>query len=290
MTAGLESRLRRMGYTQARLLLLGTGLGVLILITAVMYVRRVDTVEVVATLLFIPVFLAFVFFSLPGGLFAGAVAGAVYAALRYPAIDAVGFGSFSSLIVTRSIAYLLFGAIGGIANGQLRSSLRKLDLYDQIDDETGLFNARFFVQDTDLEMSRSRRYQTIFSISAVDFPISILSGLGLRRRNGLLRDVGRLLRGSVRTVDRAVHARDASSHRIAVVLPETGREGARVFTERLASELSSFLAQRGADAGDDGVRHASFTYPDDETPIQRLRTQFTEIDHAEHPEPASGQR
>src|SRR5205807_96489 len=140
------------------------------LTAVVTYVRRVETAEVAAILFFMPIFVAFVFWDWIGGLVvaAGAIAG--YIALREPAIHALGSGKFIGLIFSRSIAFLAFGAIGGLANQQLEASLTKLDLYDQVDDDTGLYNARFFLQDTDLEVSRSRRYQTIFSVTVVDVP------------------------------------------------------------------------------------------------------------------------
>ena len=43
----------------------------------------------------------------------------------------------SALIIGRGIGYLGFGALGGWAAQQLERSLEKLDLYDQVDDQTG---------------------------------------------------------------------------------------------------------------------------------------------------------
>src|SRR5438270_8704353 len=163
---------RGLSYNQVRILMLVSGLALLAITAGVSYVRRVETAEVAAILFFIPIFVAFVFWDWKGGLIAAALATAGYIALRWPAIEAIGAGRFTSLIFSRAVAFFAFGAIGGLANQQLRGSLTKLDLYDQIDDETGLFNARYFLQDTDLEMSRARRYQTIFSVSLVDLPAS----------------------------------------------------------------------------------------------------------------------
>src|SRR5438874_176575 len=173
---------RGLSYNQVRTLLLVGGLILLGVTAGVNYVRRVETAEVAAILFFIPIFVAFVFWDWAGGLILAAAATAGYIALRYPAIHAIGAGEFTSLIFSRSIAFFAFGAIGGLANQQLKGSLTKLDLYDQIDDDTGLFNARHFLQDTDLEMSRSRRYQTIFSVTVVDIPAEALDGMGRRRR------------------------------------------------------------------------------------------------------------
>src|SRR5688500_3881733 len=227
MSSALTSQ-SGMNYQTARRLLLAGGLAVLLVIAAVMYVRRVDTVEVVAVLLFIPVFVAFVFWNAVGGLAAALAATAVYVAMRVPAIDAVGAGRFTGLLISRGLAYLAFGGVGGWANRQLEASLTKLDLYDEIDDETGLKNARFFVQDTQLEMARAKRYQTLFSVVVVDIPAEPIDGLGRRARRNVLKGLGRVLSESVRTVDRAAHGRGPAHsrgplhHRIAVVLPETG--------------------------------------------------------------------
>ena len=281
----MSQTLSRMGYTRARSLLLAAGLAVLVIVTIVMYVRRVDPVEVAGTLLFIPIFAAFVFWNVRGGLIAAGLAVVVYTVLRYPAIQAVGADPFLGLIGSRALAYLAFGGIGGVASRQLEASLGKLELYDQIDDATGLFNARFFVQDTELEISRASRYQTIFSISLVDIPADSLYPIGRRQRARLFRDLGRLLRASVRTVDRAVHTREGNRHRLAVVLPETSRQGAVVFSERLAEKISEYLAEKGANIGD-GLVGQSFTYPDDEPAIQVLRSEFAAIDKDEHPEAA----
>ena len=256
---------------------------VLLVTGAVMYVRRVDPVEVAATLLFIPVFVAFIFWNARGGAIAALLAGVIYTLLRYPAIEAVGADRFAGLLASRTFAYLAFGVLGGLANRQLQSSLSKLELYDQIDDATGLFNARFFVQDSELELSRGDRYQSIFSVSVVDIPASVLEGLGRRQRNRSLKDLGRLLADSVRTVDRAVHARYGDVHRIAVVLPETAREGSNIFTTRLADKVGQYLSSKGAKL-QGPLTHRSYTYPDDLTGIQDLREEFASIDRAEHPE------
>ena len=280
----LGSSLGRISYPVARRVLLALGVVVLGLIAAVMYVRRVETVEVVGTLLFIPVFVALVLWGVRGGLVAALAAVAAYAALRYPAIEAVGADRFVPLIVSRGVAFLAFGLIGGWATRQLEMSLEKLELYDQVDDETGLFNAGFFVQDTDLEVSRSKRYQTIFSVALVDVPAAAFDGLSRRDRAKALRAVGRLLTDSVRTVDRAVHAFDGSRHRIAVILPETANEGARIFTDRLAGTLTEQLGGRGAQLRDGELARKAITYPGADAELEQLRDAFAAIDRAQHPE------
>lgn len=262
-------------------MLIGVGALVLAAVVGLMLVRGVDPVEVWAAVLFMPVFVAFMVSGLTGGLIAGVVAAGIYIVLRAPAIDAVGFDRFAGLILSRSAAYMLFGAIGGFANSVLAQSLQKLELYDEIDDDTGLRNARAFLTDTDLEMARARRYKTFFSVVALEFPSAGLNALGRRKRAAVLRDLGASLREAVRTVDLAVHAQDGDTHHVAVILPETASEGAAVFGGRLAPDVSAFLNERGADVG--LIAPNIMSFPDDEAALQSLRERFGQIEATEHP-------
>ena len=280
----MASRLSALGYQRARRLILIAGLIVLLLVAGLMYVRRVEPVEVAGTLLFIPIFLAFVFQGIRGGLIAAVGAAVVYAALRYPAIDLVGFGSFAGLLLSRTVAYLAFGAIGGIANSQLETSLTKLDLFDQIDDATGLFNARFFVDNTGLEKQRSQRYQTLFGVVIVDVPTTVFTGVQRRQRDRAVRELGSILKDSIRTVDRGVHAADPARHRFAAILPETAREGGGIFAGRLVIKMVEALRHRGIQVEDGVVSYDVYMFPGDEEPLEALRTEFAALDALEHPE------
>lgn len=277
---------RGIGYSRARALVIATGLGVLLITAGVMYARRVEPVEVGATLLFIPVFIGFVFWKIPGALVAGALASLGYVALRTPAIQAVGADRFVSLILSRAAAYFAFGLLGAWATRQLESSLTKLELYDQIDDATGLFNARFFVEDIELEISRARRYETLFSVVVLDVPASVFETLSRRARARVLRELGRLLKNSVRAVDRAAHASDQSRHSLAVILPETPAGGCLVFADRLVDNICQYLTRRGAPVTPDRLGLVTGTFPEDEETILGLQGEFAEIERREHPEAA----
>jgi GGDEF domain-containing protein len=258
-------------------LLLSAGLLLLGVTAAMSYVRRVENAEVVAILLFIPIFLAFAFWDWIGGAAMAAVAIGAYIAVRLPAIHAVGFSQFSGVIVSRSLAFAAFGIIGGMANRQVRASLLKLDLYDEVDDITGLNNARSFLQTIDFEMSRARRYQSFFSVSVVKVPVATFAGASRRHRHRALREIGMGLRSSVRTVDKVAYGHDVSYHVFAVVLPETGADGAAIFTERLSTRLEALLLT-------DGIESQTMTFPGDDLALQRIRNEFVDIDRMEHPE------
>ncbi|MDQ3107106.1 MAG: hypothetical protein M3Q68_04800, partial [Actinomycetota bacterium] len=211
---------------------------------------------------------------------AGLLATAMYAVLRGPAIDAIGGGRFATILAGRGIGFVAFGLLGGWASQQLEESLEKLDVYDQVDDDTGLFNARFLVQDTDLEMNRATRYETFFSVCMVELPAGPIDALPRRKRATLLRELGGQLHEAVRAVDRAVHARDGSVHRFAVVCPETGAEGAQVFAGRLAERVGAFVRSRGVRLADGELVSVACTYPGDDGRLASLREQFAAIDRS----------
>lgn len=281
VAATLSNRLSQLGYARARRLLLLTGLVVLGVVALVMYARRVDGVEVAATLLFVPVFLAFVFRGVVGGVVAAVAAIGIYTALRYPAIDAVGFGEFAGLITSRAAAYLIFGAIGGWSTQVLESSLIKLELYDEVDDETGLFNARHLLHQADLESARARRYQTLYSLVLLDLPAAPFDALRTRERRSVMRDLGRLLGEGVRNVDHVVHVRDGDVHHLAVVLPETAHDGAEVFRGRFDERVRSYLATRNV-VLDSAPPARALTFPGDDDEIAAVRAEFERIDALQH--------
>lgn len=286
MATTMSAQLARMGYGRARTLLSLVGLAILAVLVAVLLVRSVDTAEVVATLLFAPIFLLLLWFGLPGGLIGAAAATGAYVVLRADAIDAVGWGEFSALIISRAIAYFLFGAVGGWASGTLEMSLDKLDLYDQIDDLTGVNNARFLLTDVDLERARAQRYQTVFSVSFLDIDAAPIAALPGRRRKSLLRDLGAKLEDGIRSIDRVAHGFDGARHHIATILPETAESGAAVFQSRLEEQVRQFLAAQGA--GDAAVHGTVVTLPGDEAALDEHLARWRRIDSAEHAIPRDG--
>lgn len=286
MATTMSAQLARMGYGRARTLLSLVGLAILAVLVAVLLVRSVDTAEVVATLLFAPIFLLLLWFGLPGGLIGAAAATGAYVVLRADAIDAVGWGEFSALIISRAIAYFLFGAVGGWASGTLEMSLDKLDLYDQIDDLTGVNNARFLLTDVDLERARAQRYQTVFSVSFLDIDAAPIAALPGRRRKALLRDLGAKLEDGIRSIDRVAHGFDGARHHIATILPETAESGAAVFQSRLEEQVRQFLAAQGA--GDAAVHGTVVTLPGDEAALDEHLARWRRIDSAEHAIPRDG--
>lgn len=224
--------------SRARDLLLLSGLILLGLIVMSMALRGVDPVEVVATGAFAPIFAAILFFGIRGGVAVAAAASLGYVALRWPAIRLVGIPTLSGLLVSRIVGFLSFGAIGGWAASVVGNSLTKLALFDEIDDATGLHNARSLLAVLDRERSRAGRYAGVFSVVHASFERP--TGRG-RAVQSALRALGSRLVSSVRISDHLSHFSDDRSH-LVVVLPETGAEGAETVRAGLTAALEGWGA------------------------------------------------
>jgi hypothetical protein len=244
--------------TQARNLLLLSGLVLLGLIVLSMVVRGVDPAEVAATASFGPIFAAILYFGLRGGVITGVAAALGYLALRLPAIRLVGIAPLSGLLVSRVIGFLAFGTVGGWAASVVGGSLTKLALFDEIDDATGLHNARSLIAVLDRERSRAGRYAGVFSVVLATFDPP--TGRG-RAAKSAYRSLGGRLVSSVRVSDHVCHL-VVDRSQLAVVLPETGHEGAETVRSNLVSALESWGAV--------GLNTQVIVYPGDDEPLADL--------------------
>ena len=269
-TGPLPRRARRISYTAARRLTLATGLMILALLAAILYLTRVDTIEVVAVLFYLPVFVAFMTRGIPGGLVAGAAAAAAYVAIRYPSLNAIRGRSLVSLLAGRALGYLAFGGIGGWAATLLQGSILKLNLFDTVDDATGLLNARQLGIEVHRQFERARRYGSLFSMASTEIDSSVLTG-GRRRVRSQMAELGRAVKATIRQVDAAAHSTDGVVHRVVVLLPDTGAEGAAIFAARLERSLSGhlYLGQSAV-----GPSVSPLSYPEDEEKIQAVLAQL----------------
>lgn len=264
-------------YDRARSVLLFSGLILIGVVALVALVRGVDPIEVSGTLLFIPVFAGFLLFGIRGGLLMAGLASLGYMALRIPAIQLVGFGPMAGQIIARMLGYIGFAAGGGWALSQIRATVERLELHDDIDDETGLGNARSVIEAVDLERARADRYLKVFSVVAADFVVPTWADLPIRKQRALLKDLGSKLTAAVRASDHAAHTRKGDHHIIGLVLPETASEGAKIVAENLKGQLSRLVAATEP-------RVATATYPGDENALQTILDLFRAIDRTQRRE------
>lgn len=246
-----------MTFARARGLLLLSGLILIAIVGLVAISRGVDQIEVAATLFFIPVFAGFLFFGIKGGFALGLLAAMGYVAMRVASIQVLGITPLAGQIAARILGYLGFGIGGGWASQQIKSALDKLEAQDDIDDESGLGNARAMIETADLERARADRYQKIFSVMLADITDPVWGSLPMRKQRGGVRALGQRLEKAVRSTDHLSHVRQGDHHLIGVVLPETGPEGVRIAAENLRRVLTE---QAGENAG---IRVATATYPGD---------------------------
>lgn len=264
-----------MTFNRARSVLLLAGLILISLVGLIAISRGVDRVEVIATLLFIPVFVGFLFWGFRGGFWLGVVAAVTYVLLRIPSIRLLGITPLAGQLAARIVGYLGFGLGGGWAAQQIKATLDKFELHDDIDDETGLGNARSMVEVTDTERARADRYQKVFSVVLADVTGAQWSGEPNRRQRAALHDLGRMIKAAVRSSDHAAHGRKRDHHLIGLVLPETGPEGARIAGDNLRKVLL------GASGAGVAIRIAQATYPGESLgPVLDL---WSEIDRAARP-------
>lgn len=211
-----------MNYDKARGILLATGVALFGLIALTAFVRDVDGVEVVAALMYAPILAALLSFGSAAGLVMGVLAAGVYVGLRLPAIELVGFAPIAGTLMSRVLGYIAFGGLGGWAADQIRGALDRYQLIDEVDEPSGLGNSRSVVNALARESSRAKRYASPFSVVTTSF-----GELGEgRRARSVLGDLGRKVALSIRDSDHAAHVFADGMHRIIVVLPETGADGA----------------------------------------------------------------
>ena len=263
------------GYRGFRQVVLFGGVAMLIVMAILMRARGGEGVEVFAVLLYIPILLALLRFDVRGGSVAALLAFLLYVLARHSAISIVGSRHMIGLLGGHAVAYLAFGLAGGLGNSVLREAVGSVDPNSTIDTATGLYSALFFMQSTASELARAERYDSLFSVATLSISAAAVESLGKSQKALLLAELGKMLRGGVRTVDRVVIAHDAAQYRVAAILPETGAEGAKVFAGRLADRLAVFLLGYGVAVPPRSA--VTFTVPGDEEEMERLRQEFSTL-------------
>lgn len=251
-------------YRQARVLVLTLGISILTAVTASAWLRGADPVEALAIALFIPILVALVFAGPAGGGVAGAAMSIIYVTIRVSTLEGLDIGEFLGSIIARVLLYLAFGILGGFANRHLEQSLKKLEIYDEVDDLTGVGNARSLISLADREAARARRYQTTFSLGILQMDTDVIAGLDRRRADKVIRKFYGEVDKAVRTTDKVTRMATPEVEELSVILPETGPEGARIFIERARQGLLTEIGEMGVTVTEDSITGRAMTLPGDE--------------------------
>ncbi len=258
--------MRTLDWDRARAVLLATGVGLIALIALTAFIRDVDRVEIVATLMYAPILAGLLSFGLTGGLALGLAAAGVYIGLRLPAIDLVGITPLAGTIMSRVLGFVAFGALGGWAADQLRTALDRYELIDEVDEDSGLGNARAIVNSIAREASRAKRYATPFSVVTTTF-----DDIGTDRRSrARLRELGAKIAASIRASDQAAHIRSDGTHQIVLVLPETAADGAETVAANLGLLVGGVMSR-------DVVTETITDAGDDTDPLAALRSRLIDL-------------
>lgn len=163
---------------------------------------------------------------------------------------------------------LVVGLLGARASWLARGG-PNLRLHDEVDRTTGVGNARAALTLIDREFSRSSNHGSVFSVTVVDMGREIFGDVHPRRCARILSDLVGGIAADVRVGDRVCRVDTSDRELIVVVLPDTGPEGARLFTDRLVAHTQRRLATEAVPL-DRSLRTEVMTHPRDHEAIELL--------------------
>jgi len=270
-----------------RLLLLVLGAGLGFGQSVIAWERGAAPTEALAPALFIVVFAGAIFVGVSGGLAGAAIASVLYGLVLVDQSSALGIRLFLGLLISRVATYFFYGLMVAVGTRFIESRLYKLELYDQIDDETKLYNASFFLHDAELETSRATRYQSLFSVAELRIARGELEASGGRRYRRARRDFARIVARAIRTVDRAARVDIGEDELFLVMLPETGKSGSSLLATRLEASVRELLTERGL-AVNGALTSRALSYPDDSEALEELRQNVAAADEKRRVVPIGG--
>ena len=216
------------------------------------------------------------FADITGGAIAGVAVSVVYVAVRFATLGGLPPGEFVAAAVARVLLYVGLGVGGGAANRMLAQALRKLELYDEIDDTTGVGNARALLGVVDREVARADRYHSVFSFAIVRLPRGIFDAVRTRAAERALRRVCQTVEGSTRTTDLVARVPLQEREDLVVVLTETSRAGAQQLLDRLVVGTRTILGEHGIHVNGE-VTGTIFSYPGDDATLLAYRDELAAI-------------
>lgn len=159
--------------------------------------------------------------------------------LNLAGVLGVAYGSMHKLTaqessVIRSILAVMVMVVG--SSKALSKTMGELEYYSTHDPLTGLYNRRYFNEMLEYEVGRSGRHQHEFSVLMLDLDDfkDVNDTYGHPCGDSVLRRTAEILRSAMRIGDLATRI---GGDEFAIILTETGREGAKVVAEKLRSEL-----------------------------------------------------
>jgi diguanylate cyclase (GGDEF)-like protein len=164
--------------------------------------------------------------------------------------------------------WLLAYLAGVYASSERRVRAKMLEL-SQSDPLTGLFNRGALFPTLEQEVQRTRRSSRGFCVLMIDLDglKAINDSLGHLRGDEVLRSVGRVINGSIRTVDSAYRY---GGDEFLVLLPETEFIGAYVVAEKIREGVEEIGDSLGTDQAGTSVSIGLISHPEDGSSTEEL--------------------
>jgi diguanylate cyclase (GGDEF)-like protein len=163
--------------------------------------------------------------------------------LKLSGILGVAYGSVQELTpqessVIRSILAVMVMVVG--SSKALSKTMSELEFYSTHDPLTGLYNRRYFNDMLEYEIGRSGRHRHEFSVLMLDLDDfkDVNDTYGHPCGDTVLRRLAEVMRSVMRLGDLATRI---GGDEFAIILTETGREGAMVVAEKLRTELREIV-------------------------------------------------
>jgi GGDEF domain-containing protein len=195
-----------------------------------------------------------------------------YGVARLPAVDVVGSPSVARLITLRGASFFAFGVLGSYALKRFRGAIKIASFGHHLDHETGCASTRQIFGDLDIEIARSQRYGTAFSVVVFDIASTSLASLKSTVRAQALSQLGTILRSTARTTDRIGVVDVPNNRRIFAILAETPKSGAEAFAKRIGDRVADLWLGKGGALPTERAQAYSFT--DQPNEVRRLRNEL----------------
>jgi diguanylate cyclase (GGDEF)-like protein len=186
-------------------------------------------------LYFLPLSLAAWYFGLAGALAAALASTFSWLISNY--LAGLRFSHPSVLMVNFVMQAVAFAVVGTLL-ARLKSAVDRESRLSRTDPLTGLLNTRAFYQDAERLLALARRYGHSVTLAYVDLDDfkAVNDTFGHRGGDEVLRRVADVLRRGVRAGDLSARV---GGDEFAVMLVETGSEGAAAMLERLRCEIAA---------------------------------------------------
>ncbi|GAB4273989.1 MAG: hypothetical protein Kow0056_01680 [Coriobacteriia bacterium] len=227
------------------------------------FARATGYEEIVGQALLLVVLVGAVHWGRNGGYATAVIAALGYILLRVPLLMDQGLTpTVTTLLVTRTLAFAIVGILGGELCTRMKYIFAAMDEANTLDMVTHVFNERFAACRLKKLLGEFDRYGNDFSVILMTIDPAIYASLNKARMRRLLRDVASHIRSDIRIVDDVARLND---NRFIIILPQTGRDGAGVVSDRIHKNVCERLGARL-----ESVKTSALGTPEDKESLEAL--------------------